>query len=82
MLVQACHWLIDELKAEVPIWKKARPAVAAAVAAAVTEQSSAQPEPKAWALTLPPLEQETFTDGEVWKSNASGPAERLTTGQA
>lgn len=21
-LVQACHWLIDELKAQVPIWKK------------------------------------------------------------
>jgi len=20
--VQACHWLIDELKAQVPIWKK------------------------------------------------------------
>lgn len=20
--VQACHWLIDELKAKVPIWKK------------------------------------------------------------
>ena len=39
---QACHWLIDELKAEVPIWKK-----------------------------------EFFSDGEIWKSNASGQAQQV-----
>ena len=46
-LLQACHWLIDELKAEVPIWKK-----------------------------------EFFSDGSVWKSNASGPAQCMANSQS